>query len=74
MPAKCKDCGLIYDSFDGHMVMLHNPLWYKVSKSRPQICLCDTCIEKRLGRQLTTEDLIPGVTVNNWYIQKHLTH
>lgn len=73
MPTKCKDCGLVYDAFDGHMVMLHNPLWNKVSKGRPQICLCDTCIEKRLGRKLTTEDLIPGVPVNNdWCKKKHL--
>lgn len=73
MATKCVDCGLVYDAFDGRMVMLHNPLWNKVSKGRPQICLCDTCIETRLGRKLTVEDLISGVPVNNWYIQKHLT-
>lgn len=71
MPATCKDCGLVYDAFDGHMVMLHNPLWNKVSKDRPKICLCDTCIEKRLGRKLSLKDLKPGVPVNNWYIEQH---
>lgn len=73
MPATCKDCGLVYSAFDGHMVMLHDPLWNKVSKGRPKICLCDTCIEKRLGRKLTTQELIPGVPVNVWYIEQHLT-
>lgn len=37
MPATCKDCDLVYDAFDGHMVMFHDHLWYKVSKGRPEL-------------------------------------
>lgn len=72
MARKCEDCGLVYSCFDGHMVMLKDSLWNKVSKGRPKICLCDTCIEKRLGRKLEEEDLKPKVVVNHWYILEHI--
>lgn len=68
MSCKCKDCGLIYDGFSGEMVILNDSLWYEVSKGKPNICLCDKCIEKRLDRDLTIDDLKPNVPVNNVWI------
>lgn len=72
MSAKCIDCGMSYDGFDSHMVMLHNYLWEEVSAGDVRICLCDKCIEKRLGRRIAKEDLIPNLPVNDLYIQMYL--
>lgn len=37
-----------------------------------RICLCDKCIEKRLGKRIVKEDLIPNLPVNDLYIQMYL--
>lgn len=72
MSCTCRDCGIIYDGFSGEMVILNDSLWYEVSKGKPRICLCDKCIEKRLGRKLILSDLIPGVPVNHDYIKNKM--
>jgi len=51
MPATCEDCGLVYSAFDGHMVMLHDPLWNKVSKGRPKICLLRYLHREKAGKK-----------------------
>jgi hypothetical protein len=54
MPATCKDCNIIYDAFD-HMVIIHDKLWLELADNKED-CICDKCIEKRLGRKLTLDD------------------
>jgi len=56
MPAKCKDCGIIYNGFDFKMVMLKDELWSQIVGSDWKICLCDRCIESRLDRSIRKED------------------
>lgn len=68
MSCICEDCGLEYDAFDGHMVMLHFPLWEVVSCGDTLMCLCDECIEKRLGRALGPADLTDA-PVNSTYLR-----
>lgn len=70
MPCKCKDCGLEYDGRDGHMIMLKDDLWKEVSQGRTRICLCDKCIEKRLGRQILFTDLTDAACNETW-LRKH---
>lgn len=69
MPCTCKDCNLTFNGFDGHMVMLTNSLWRKVSNGNIKLILCDQCIEKRLQRSLSIGDLKQGVPCNIDYIQ-----
>jgi hypothetical protein len=50
----CLDCGR--DTIDiGHDYMIHNELWLSIHpKNDGKLCL--TCVEKRLGRPLSTKD------------------
>lgn len=72
MSAECKDCGMIYNGFDFYMVMLHTSLWEEISNGDVEIYLYDKCIEKRLGRRIAKENLIPNLPVNDLYIQMYL--
>lgn len=54
MSAICKDCKVEYHAFS-KMVIIHDKLWLKVANKKDH--LCDKCIEKRLGRKLTSDDL-----------------
>lgn len=62
----CQDCGI--DALDYDMFMLHNELWYKLYPDNG--VACPECAEKRLGRKLQPSDLIPGVPVNDWFIEE----
>lgn len=51
----CQECNaLIY--VNTNMVILKKDLWNKVSKENEDV-LCDVCIERKLGRNLTEADL-----------------
>lgn len=56
MSASCEICGQEVNGFNCQMVMLRNSLWKEVSDHKRIICL--DCIEKKLGRPLTTRDLL----------------
>ena len=50
----CKDCG-IEIFVDVNMVMVKDTLWKKIC-DYPEDDICDKCMEKRLGRKITTSD------------------
>ncbi len=54
----CKDCNTEIFS-DTNMVMLKDAIWKKVSDSFED-AICDKCIEKRLGRNITLSDFKPS--------------
>lgn len=60
MSATCKDCGIEFyaASIPPKMVMLKDNIWLSIA-NMPDI-LCDTCIEKRLGRNIEKSDLKPS--------------
>ncbi|MEO6304820.1 MAG: zeta toxin family protein [Bacteroidia bacterium] len=68
MPWICETCGDEIWS-DENMVMLKNNLWLSIAKKEE--VLCDLCIEKRLGRSLQLQDLLPDAICNKWYLKTH---
>lgn len=42
---------------------------YCIRRGDLKLYLCDRCIERRLRRKISGEDLIPNDPVNNLYIQ-----
>lgn len=53
-PLICKDCPT--EIFvDVNMVMIKDELWEKIADKKED-ALCDCCMEKRLGRKITTKD------------------
>lgn len=69
MATEYKNYGIAYVGFHSYMVMLHDSLWKEVSNGDLKLYLCDRCIERRLRRRISGEDLIPNDPVNNLYIQ-----
>jgi hypothetical protein len=68
MPWTCQECKK--DIWvDDNMAMLKEELWLSIANKED--VLCDSCIEKRLGRKLKKEDLKPDVLCNIWYMQEH---
>lgn len=51
--AFCDEC----KTEDLFTVMLHDNLWLSIANKRDVLCV--NCIEKRLGRKLTLDDLRP---------------
>jgi len=60
MAADCEDCGTEFHAFTTppRMVMLKDNIWLSIA-NKPDV-LCDTCIEKRLGRSIEHSDLKPS--------------
>jgi len=64
MTAICKDCGIDTAPCTGkrgcrhkgrwEYYMVQNELWNAAKMQ--QVCLCVGCLEKRIGRELTSED------------------
>lgn len=52
-PMECKTCGRI----NFPMVILKNPIWLTIAKKKDLLCF--ECMEKALGRLITSEDLKP---------------
>jgi hypothetical protein len=52
----CDGCG-VEIFVDINMVMLHDKLWLKIN-GQGEGDLCDKCIEKKLGRDITAEDFM----------------
>lgn len=53
----CRDCGKTYPN----LLMIRHELWKEISGGKEVLCLA--CMEKRLGRLITFEDLQPcGIT------------
>lgn len=79
MKYRCFDCHrpLEYDSEVSPM--LNNEVWDKISSDEPEEggMLCLGCMEKRLGRKITYEDLMrfeednKDVPFNSKYIMKY---
>jgi hypothetical protein len=63
MAAKCEQCGIIFDSSDGKMVMLKDHIWLSIANQKDILC-CD-CIEKRLNRNIVIDDFKLGYCSNN---------
>jgi hypothetical protein len=67
------DCGLLYDHFDNHMLILKEPVWLSIANKED--VLCDKCISKRLNREVVISDLWKNewgqmTPINEWYIKK----
>jgi len=74
MIAICKDCGKEYSAFDGGMVIVNDKLWANIADEKSD-CICDVCMEKRLGRPITEEDFKPStqgpiIPVNSIWLTK----
>jgi len=42
------------------LFMIHDHLWLSIAADDPRQILCVTCVEARLGRQLTPADFTPA--------------
>lgn len=58
----CLDCSIDTGKIHEHY-FIHTPLWISVVGNSSGM-LCVGCLEKRLGRKLTSTDF-PDVTINN---------
>ena len=69
--AICKDCDLEYWWWC-HMIMVNDILWDVICDDYHDE-ICSDCMEKRLGRDVTTNDFMePNIPCNNsWLIDKH---
>lgn len=72
MPWICKDCSAeIY--VDDNMVMIKDELWESIC-DKTEDAYCDCCMEKRLGRKITTSDFKPStmgldmIPCNAWWL------
>lgn len=68
--AKCKDCKTpIF--VDYNMVMIKDTLW-KIICDAQEDYICDVCMERRLGRQITVRDFrSKGIPCNEvWLYNK----
>jgi hypothetical protein len=68
MPWTCQNCNAEIWS-DKNMVILDDKLWLSIANEKD--VLCDTCIEKKLGRKIERQDLIPNVMCNVMYMYHH---
>lgn len=55
--AICDDCG----TENPAMIVLKNEIWLSIAEKKE--ILCYTCIEKRLNRKLTIDDLKPDIAI-----------
>jgi len=65
----CKDCGIRVVWLDpyNNMVMLKDELWEEVCDKKSDK-ICDTCIEKRMGRKIRIKDFKPSRVNGHWLI------
>lgn len=55
----CHDCGCDFLKIDkSQLVMINDDLWNRVSFSNNIKLLCKDCIQRRLGRYITIDDLL----------------
>ena len=54
---KCKDCGKDCQKDNRDYYMIQHELWDKYGVGDGMLCM--NCIETRLGRKLTAEDILP---------------
>lgn len=61
----CRDCG--YDTID-EFYMVHDSVWLASGLSKRGGLLCIGCLERRIGRQLTSDDFrdCPANWVGMW--------
>lgn len=52
----CDGCGTTIYA-DTNMVMLRDELWLEVTGGKPKVSYCDDCIESKLGRPISLDDL-----------------
>lgn len=50
------------------MAILKDDLWKTIAEKKD--VLCNDCIEKRLERKITNEDLKEGVPCNYWFAEE----
>lgn len=87
---KCWNCGHRFPYFGEESPMLRDEIWEKIAKDEPQVqyykkdgetwigggFLCKDCMEKRLGRSLTFDDLKDAelghpVPFNKYFVKKY---
>ena len=72
----CKDCN-IEIFVDINMVMLNDKLWEKIC-DHTEDAICDTCMEKRLGREITKIDFkdstagLDMIPCNAWWLMEQM--
>lgn len=80
MACRCNECKKLVHARNLTMVMIHDELWRSIAPIDEEFILCDECIEKRLERKITSEDLkyvnkssmFEGrILVNMLYAEKH---
>lgn len=66
--SKCMDCK-IETMRNNNYYMIHNELWNKFATADGKGFLCVECLEKRMGRKLTKEDLTDCIA-NKWFMEQ----
>ena len=59
MSGTCKDCKTEVHAFNGTMVMITDALWMRVCDDWLDV-LCSDCMQKRMGRFITSCDFKPS--------------
>jgi len=87
---KCWNCGHQFPYFGEESPMLRDEIWEQIAKDEPQVqyymkdgetwigggYLCKDCMEKRLGRSLTYDDMKDAelghpVPFNKYFVSKY---
>ena len=75
MNCKCFACEKEFPYFSAESPMLKDSLWLQIASENPEGYLCSHCMEKRLGRPITVDDLMRfedgrHVPFNSYYLRK----